>query len=184
MVTSVLVAAFAVVAVGPPAQAHGGQSADEGYVIVQQALTYLVDESGKAGTTEALMKVDAALAAKDQDGVAIAKVRQAKTALQAGDSAAARVLLQDSISEAVNALKPAVGNQTGTKTVLNPFPSRGPFSLTEGMILALSVLVLAAGVVLAVRFRPREGLRELGRDISGVKGLRHEGPEATSTGRK
>ncbi|TDW28884.1 hypothetical protein EDD25_0543 [Cryobacterium psychrophilum] len=145
--------------------------------MVQQALTYLVNEPGQSGTTEALMKIDAVLTAEDQDGVDVATVTEAKAALQAGDAAAARVLLQDSITEAVNALQRAVAQQTGTKIVLEPFPSRGPLTVTEWMILALSALVLAVGFVLAVRFRPSEGLRELGRDISGAKGMRHEGGE-------
>ena len=67
--------------VGQFAWAHGGESAAEGYVMVQQALSYLVNDPSPAGTKNALMKVDEALVAKDQDGVAVAEVRQAKTAL-------------------------------------------------------------------------------------------------------
>jgi hypothetical protein len=156
-----------------PAWADGGDPLDEGYVIVQQALSYLVNDASAAGTTEALMngttealmKVDEALAADDQDGVDVAVLREAKTALQAGDTAAGRELLQESITAAVTALAPATGEETGTTIVLGPLSDRAPFSITKWILLASSLVVAAVGVWLATLFRPRESLKELSRDI-------------------
>ncbi len=177
-------ALLGVIAVGQPAQADGGQSADEGYVMVQQALSFLVNEPGEDGTAEALMRVDNALAAEDQDGVDVSMVNEARDALVAGDTVAARTLLQDSITEAINELSPAVGEQTGTTIVLAPFPPRGPLSLVEWMLLALSAIALAIGIALSVRFRPGESLKELRRDISDAAGENSKRSEATVAGEK
>lgn len=184
MVSGALIAVLGVVAIGQPASADEGQSLDEGYVIVQQALSYLVNEPNTSGTTKALMKVDEALAAKDQQGVDVSKVKEAKIALRLGDAAAGRTLLQDSITEAVTALKPAIGVQTGTTTMVAPLPPRGPLTFVDWILLALSVIVAAIGAVLATMLRPRESLRDLGRDISGARGLRHEHSEVLSRGEK
>jgi hypothetical protein len=183
VVSSVLAAVLGVFLIGQPAWADGGQSANEGYVIVQQALSYLVNEPGMSGTTEALMKVNEALAAKDQDGVDVAKVEEAKAALKAGDTAAARTLLQDSITEAVTALKPAVGMQTGTTTMLAPLPPRGALSPVDWILLAASVIFGAIGVALAAMLRPRESLRQLTLDIQAADARLVESTHATSTGR-
>ncbi|MCY0906411.1 hypothetical protein OS914_16180 [Arthrobacter sp. H14-L1] len=151
--------------------------------MVQQALSYLVNDSSQAGTTQALAKVDEALAAKDQDGVAVADVEQAKTDLMNGDTKSGRALLQGSIAEAVAALKPAVGEETGTTIMVAPFESRGSLTVTDWVFLVLSVLIAIGGTILAVRFRPPEGMRDLRRDILGAEGLRHQSPQPKSNGR-
>lgn len=173
---------LSVTLVGQPAWAHGGQSATEGYVMVQQALSYLVNDSSPTGTANALGKVDEALAAADQDGVNVAEVQQAKSALSAGDTAAARKLLQTSISDAVAALKPAVGEETGTSIMLPPF-TQGPISVTGWVFLLLSALVAIGGAILAMLFRPREGMRQLRRDILAADGRRSPSPQLNSNGR-
>ncbi|MES2094856.1 MAG: hypothetical protein V4531_13755 [Actinomycetota bacterium] len=177
--TSVVAAVMGVFLVGQPALADGGQSASEGYVIVQQALSYLVNDPGKSGTTEALMKVKEALAAKDQDGVDVSTLEEAGAALKAGDAAAGRTLLQDSITEAVTALKPAIGVQTGTTTMLAPLPPRGALTPVDWILLGLSVIFAAIGVALASMLRPRESLRQLGLDIEAADArLAHSSPAA------
>ncbi|MDQ6751847.1 MAG: hypothetical protein M3017_00160 [Actinomycetota bacterium] len=178
-----LVVFLSVTLVGQPAWAHGGQSPTEGYVMVQQALSYLVNEPSPAGTAEALTKVDAALAAKDQDGVAVAEVQQAKTDLMNGNTQSGRALLQGSIAEAAAALKPAVGEETGTTIMVAPFVSGGSLTVTDWVFLVLSVLVAIGGTILAVRFRPPEGMRDLRRDILGAEGLRHQSSQLKSNGR-
>ncbi len=178
-----LVVFLSVALVGQPAWAHGGQSPTEGYVMVQQALSYLVNDPSPAGTTQALMKVDEALAAKDQDGVAVAEVKQAKTDLMNGDTKSGRALLQGSIKEAVAALKPAVGEETGTTIMVAPFVPHGALTGTAWVFLVLSVLVTIGGTILAVRFRPPEGMRDLRRDILGAEGLRHQSSQRESNGR-
>lgn len=135
--------------------------------MVQQALSYLVNDP--ASTAGALAMVDKALSAPDQDGVAVPTVQAAKTALQAGNTDQARILLQDSITAAVAALKPAVGEQTGTTTVLPPLPPRSGLSGTDWLFLALSALVAVGGILLSVLFRPHESLRDLRRDIEGKR---------------
>ena len=163
---AVLLAVLGGAAVAQPAWADGGQSAAEGYVMVQQALSFLVNDTGPDGTAQALVMVDDALAAKDQDGVAVAEVRAAKTALEAGKTAEAQALLQGSITEAVAGLKPAIGEETGTTVMLGPLPPRGTLSGTDWAFLGLSLLVALAGAVLAFLFRPRESLRDLRHALS------------------
>jgi len=159
-------------AIASPAGADGGQSADEGYVMVLEALSFLVNDPGPDGTAEALSMVEDALEAEDQDGVDVSTLERAATALEAGRTEEARMLLQDSIAEAVASLEPAVGEETGTTVMLAPLPPRGALSVTDWVFLSLSVLVAAVGIVLAVIFRPTESLRELSRDIAAARGRR------------
>ena len=175
---------LSVTLLGRPAWAHGGQSATEGYVMVQQALSCLVNDASPAGTAKALLKVDEVLAAKDQDGVAVAEVQRAKVALTAGDTATARTLLQGSIAEAIAALKPAVGDETGTTIMVAPFVYRGSLSVTDWILLVLSVVVAIGGTILAVRFRPLEGMRDLRRDILGAEDRRYQSSPLKSNGRE
>ena len=171
---------LSVTLVGQPTWAHGGDPSTEGYVIIQQALSYLVNDSSPVGTENAMVKVDEALAADDQDGVDVAEVQEARSALAAGDTVAARTLLQDSIAEAIADLKPAVGEETGTTTVMPPF-TQGPRTLTDWVFLVLSILVALGGAILALLFRPREGMRELRRDILAGDGAGDRSPRLTST---
>jgi len=152
--------------IAQPASANGGDANTEGYVLIQQALGHLFHDTGPVGTDEALMKVSELLNAEDQHGVAVDEVRQAKTALEAGKIVEARTLLQGSIAEAVAALKPATGDETGTTIVLGPLPPRGPLTGWDWAFLLLSALAALLGAVLAVLFRPRDSLRELRHTLS------------------
>lgn len=149
-----------------PASADGGQSAEEGYVMVLQALSFLVNDTGPDGSAQAGAMVEDALAAEDQDGVDVTTLEQARTALEDGDTEQARTLLQDSIAEAVAGLEPAVGEETGTTEMLPPLTSQDALSVTDWVFLALSALVATAGIALAVLFRPTESLRELRETIT------------------
>lgn len=144
-----------------PAWADGGQSADEGYVMVLQALSFLVNDSGPNGSAQASAMVEDALAAEDQDGVDVATLERARTALEDGDTEKAQTLLQDSIAEAVAELGAAVGDETGTTQMLPPLSAQEGLSTIDWVFLALSVLIAVAGIGLAVLFRPTESLREL-----------------------
>ncbi|MBX9640490.1 MAG: hypothetical protein K2X97_12385 [Mycobacteriaceae bacterium] len=141
-------------------------------MMVQQALSYLVNDPGPDGISQALTMVDDALAADDQDGINVATLERARDALQAGEASAGRTLLQDSITEAVASLRPAVGQETGTTEVLPPLPPPGALSATDWVFLVLSAFVAVVGVLLATRFRPRQSLRELGRDIQAAQDSR------------
>jgi len=141
------------------ASADTGNPSSEGYLLVQQALGHLVHDPGNLGPV--LEKVDAALAAPDQDGVSLAELEQAKAALQNGSTAQGRALLQESITVALSTLKPATGDQTGTTVVLEPLPPRGGLTGADWGVLALSILALLTGLLLAYVFRPHEDVREL-----------------------
>lgn len=143
----------------PLASAHEGDPSSEAYLLVQQALGHLVHDPGNLGP--ALEKIDAALAAPDQDGVSLADLEQAKAALQAGDSARGRALLQDSITVALSTLKPATGGETGTRVVLDPLPPRGGLTGADWGFLTVSMLAILTGLLLAYVFRPHKNVREL-----------------------
>ncbi len=150
-----------------PAWAHGGAGgAEEGYVMVQQALGHLAHDPGPAGVADAEAKIKEALSATDQEGVDVAIVRQAQTALTAGRTQVAQGTLQKSIAQAVAALKPAMGEQTGTTVVGEPLPGRGSLTGSDWTLGSLSLLLLVAGVGLALRFRPAQNLAELRRGLT------------------
>ena len=145
------------------ASAHGTGETKQGYVLVQQALGHLAHDSSHVGVEGAMEKVNDALATKDQAGVDVAEVRQAKTALEADQVAPARVLLQHSIKLATSHLLTAVGEETGTTVVGLPLPGRGALTAADWALGSLSFVALFAGLVLAVFFRPVHNLRILKR---------------------
>lgn len=170
----VLVAAvglFGLLYVAPPASAHGEGETQEGYLLVQQALGHLAHDTSHTGIELALEKVDDALATKDQDGVAVAEVEKARLALEAGHPVQARVLLQDSIKEALRMLPPATGNGTGTTVVAPALPGRTALSGQDWGFLVVSVALLVVGLALAFRFRPHDSVRQL-RRLLGASGTR------------
>ncbi len=67
------------------AWADMGQSPPPNYVVVQQAMSYLVNDPSAMGAENALAKVNEVLSAPPAAGVDVAEVRQARSALQAGD---------------------------------------------------------------------------------------------------
>jgi hypothetical protein len=165
----------------PAASAHEGSPEGEGYILVQQAIGYLLDMPGPEAAMHAQEKVSAALAAADQEGVSVDRLRQAQSALEGGRADEARALLQESITDAVAALPPAKGLDTGTGTVLSPLGAS--FAPWPGwLFLALSVLAVGAGAWLAVLFRPREGVRALRREM-GLAG-RHRGQDGPEGDRR
>ncbi len=145
----------------PPAFAHGEGESVEGYALVQQALAHLAHSSERASVMDAMEKVDDALATEDQEGVNVAEVEQARAALESGDIAAARSLLQDSIIEAMSALAPAVGEETGTTIVHDALPQRSGLAGGNIGFLIASITILLAGVALSWRFRPSESVATL-----------------------
>ena len=127
--------------------------------MVQQALGHLVHDPGDVGP--ALEKIDAALAAPDQDGVSVAELQRAKAALQTGNVAQGRALLQESITVALSTLKPATGGETGTTVVVDPLPPRGGLTGADWGFLTVSMLAILTGLLLSYVFRPHENVREL-----------------------
>ena len=155
----------------PSALAHGGDESGEGYVLVQQALAHLAHDTSHVGMDLAMEKVDDALAAEDQDGVAVAEVERAKRALEADQVDRARSLLQSSIADALSELPAAVGEETGTTVVVPALDSKGELTGRDWLFLAVSTAALLAGVALAYRFRPSDTVADLRRRlVSGGPG--------------
>jgi hypothetical protein len=146
------------------APAHGDDESAEEYVLVQQAIGYLLNLPGDEAAMHAQEKIVDALASPDQDGVSVSQVRQARDELAAGRAEEARELLQNSIADAVKSLAPATGIGTGTGTVLAPLPAQ-PTGTLGWALLALSAIAASAGVWLALLFRPRENVGELRREM-------------------
>lgn len=148
-----------------PAWADAPGETTKGYLLVQQALGHLAHDTTKEGFMLAMEKVDDALETKDQAGVDVAQLQQARAALEAGQLAESRTLLQNSITVAVSQLKVATGLESGTTIVLLPLERRGSLNGQDWGFLLASLLVLGLGLVLSWRFRPEENIRELRQNI-------------------
>ena len=155
------VVAFVSFSSATPTWAHGNGETTEGYLLVQQALGHLAHNPTSAGIMLAMEKIDDALKTKDQAGVNVIQLQQARASLEAGQIKQGQALLQLSISQAMNHVKPASGEQTGTMIVLNPLPGRSGFTGGDWGFLILSILLLLLGAALAWRFRPPENVRAL-----------------------
>ena len=144
-----------------PAWAHGSGETAEGYVLVQQALGHLAHDTSANGIESAMEKINDALATKDQVGVDVAQVNQAKAALDAGNVHAGQALLQNSITDALSTLPPATGEQTGTKVLLSAQEGRGGITMAVWLTLLASSLMLVLGLVAGWRYRPKDRVRDL-----------------------
>lgn len=162
-----LLVALAGVGSASPAWAHGDGESEEAYLLVQQALGHLAHDPDSTGAMNALEKIDDTLAAADQEGVDIALVTDAQVALEALRIDEGRSLLQESIAEAISELKPATGEETGTTLVQSELPGRGVLTARDWGFLVVSLLLVAAGVALAAKFRPEDNLRTLRRRLGG-----------------
>ncbi len=149
----------------PPASADGEGETKEGYLLVQQALGFLANDTSMAGMDLAMEKVDDVLATTDQDGVAVDQVEQAKEALDADDAGRARTLLQASIKQALSELEPAIGEETGTTVVAPALPGRESLTGRDWGFLTVSLIFLLVGAGLAFFFRPSDNIRELRRRL-------------------
>ncbi len=145
-----------------PAWAHAGSGETEvGYLLVQQALGHLAHDKTSFGIDASMEKIGDVLKTKDQAGVNIAEVQQAKAALEAGQATQGQALLQHSITQAVSKLMPATGEETGTKVVLDGLPGRGALGGAGWAFLAASLLFVLLGSGLAYRFRPADTIDQL-----------------------
>ena len=162
-----------------PVWAHGDGETEEGYLLVQQALGHLAHDTNMTGVDLAMEKVDDALNTEDQEGVDVAELRRARAVLETGDVAQARAALAQSISEALSALPPATGEETGTTNVPSALPGRGALSGSDWLLLVLSVLLMGLGGGLAWRFRPRDNLRHLRAQLGSAPTTPPTGPEGS-----
>jgi len=174
-----LVAGFVLVLSAPGAAfADEPGESDQAKVLVLQAIALLVN------TPDEVMAIDEriadSLAAPDTEGVDLGLVEQAAAALAGGDLRRTRDLLQSSIgagpyvgtgvpepiregSGQPGAPAYAVGAQTGTVVVLDPYePGSGP-DRGELILLLLSAAAIVAGALLSWRARPADTVRQLRR---------------------
>ncbi len=98
-------------------------------------------------------------------GVDLAQVQAAKDALDTGDMGQARTLLQQSLQGGAP-MEAASGEETGTTVVHDSLNPRGHLAGGDWVLLAISVLALALGGWLAVRYRPHESVRVLRRQLA------------------
>jgi hypothetical protein len=137
-------------------------------------------------------RIEDALAASDQSGTDLAKVKEALSLVQPGSSAAtldqARQILVSAIrirfasgygsvpgpGEVGMAESPyATGGETGTTAVLDELkPARGISDGGDAILLGLAVVSVITGVVLAHRWRPRDTIREFRHRITRPKEIR------------
>lgn len=165
-VVAVVAVVAALLAAPATAWAHEDGEAEEGYLLVQQALAHIAHDTSTEGIHEAMEKVEDALETVDQEGVDVAEVEDAMAALEAGDVDMARDLLQDSIEEALHDRPLATGTKTGTTLVLPETSGRSGVDGPEWAFLITSMATLLLGGWLALRFRPRDRLRDLRRTLA------------------
>ncbi len=145
-----------------PALAHEGDS-DQASVLVLQAIGIIVnkpDDMDEIGD-----KINDALNAPKKEGVDLAQVQAAKDALDNGNMGQVRMLLQQSLQGGAP-MEAAAGEETGTTVVHDPLNPRGHLAGGDWVLLAVSVLALALGAWLAVRFRPPQSVRVLRRQLA------------------
>lgn len=176
-ILSVAVAAVLMLWTGPAAADEPGES-DEARVLVLQAIALIVSTPNDMHMIEE--RVEDAIQAPHQEGVDMASVEKATTALEEGDLQRTRELLQVAIGAGPfvgsGVPKPigetsgepgrpafAVGAESGTSVVLDAYRSDTALNGGEVVLLILSVAVIAVGVLMAWRFRPPETVRQLRR---------------------
>ena len=175
LVTALSIALLALVALtAAPAAAHEEEGSQDAGVLVRQAIALIVNTPSNRMAIED--KIDDALKTKRQQDVAVSLVEEAKDGLGRGDIHQARAKLEASIGatphagpyvlpvrETSVAPSPALvtGAETGTNVAGDPLVVRRRVGGQDAVLLALSIAAIAAGVVLAVRFRPPVPIREL-----------------------
>lgn len=132
-------------------------------------------------------KLDDAKASTESDGVNLADVDLAMTALRAGDMPRVRTLLEAAIGAKVDVtgldvrhvlqvpaglpvISLATGEQAGTLVVADELPGRGPLDGGDAGLLAAAAVAAVAGIVLSVRYRPAHSIHTLRSDASPREG--------------
>jgi len=158
---------------GGPAGAHEGEGSEEAGVLVRQAIALIVNTPNDTMAIED--KIVDATESDDQEGVDIALVRRAKDALDAGNLHRARALLEVAIGarphlssalpldvgkapaapgSGTAALNLATGDDPGGGLADDPLVARRHLDGRIATTFALSLVAIAIGVGLAVRYRP------------------------------
>lgn len=140
-----------------PAFAHGGGDSKEARVLVVDALAYLANKPD-GYLDNVTDKIGDALEAPIPDGVDLAKVEQAKAALDSGDLVAVRTYLTESLEPIT---EPITGMETGTTAMPDPLAGHTTWNGASWTYTVLCVLAVLLGLALGFRWRPNESLREL-----------------------
>lgn len=170
LAVSVAVGLVGSLVLAPSAMGDEPGETDEGYVLVQQALSHLAHDSSHEGIHLAEETVHDALETEHQHGIDVPTLERAMEALETEDVEGAQQLLQDSISEALHDSEPATGMQTGTTTVEPELPGRSGLAAEDGGFLAASVIAVLLGAWLTFRFRPQDSIRDLRGRLAGSDG--------------
>lgn len=163
-VAGTLLVAVAFFATTVPAAADEPGESDEASVLVRQAIVFAAQES--PDPMKVLEKVEDALEVDNQEGVDIALVAEARDVLDAGgDVKEARALLERSIGAVpASGDEPnpightptgATGAEPGEELVADPLPGDRDVDGGDAALLAVSGGLVAIGVWLALRYRPR-----------------------------
>ncbi len=163
ILAALLVGVWLTTLAAAPAMAQDEGESDQASVLVLQAIGFIVNKPGDMDDISD--KVDHALKAPDKDGVDMAQVQAAKDALDKGDMGQVRTLLQQSLKPGAP-MPGAKGEETGTTVVHDGLSTQGRLAGGDWVLLVLSVLALALGVWLALRFRPAESVRVLRRQLA------------------
>jgi len=168
---------------GVVAVAHEGEGEVPAIDLVRQAIAYIVNTPDDMDAI--VDKVDDAAESKDDSGVDMALVEQARSALDHEDMMAARSLLQRAIGAQADMsgtdvhpilqvpkgaadVELATGEQTGTNVTVDPLPGRGDLTGTDIAVLGIAAAFTLAGLVLGWRWRPRDTIRALRRRFAGA----------------
>jgi len=172
MRTPMFVAAMAVataLALAGPAGADEPGESDESAQLVRQAIALIVNTPGDMEGIED--KIVDAQEAQNQEGVDLALVAEAEEAFEREDMHEVRLLLERSIgaqphsgeqdplpigeTRGTPGMEMATGAETGIDVVTDELEPDRDLSGTDGLGLVALAALAAAGVWLALRFRPR-----------------------------
>ena len=144
------------------AWAHGEDENASAYDLVRQAIALIVNTPDDHEAIED--KVHDALEAEDTSKVTLSHVQQAMDALDADNMDQARRKLEAAIGARVYTGRadpvpigepaPPTGAETGTVAAVDGIPGRAALSGGDWVLIVISILGGAAGVVLAIRPRP------------------------------
>jgi hypothetical protein len=147
------------------AWAHGEDENAPAYDLVRQAIALIVNTPDDHEAIED--KVHDALEAEDTSRVTLSYVQQAMDALDADNMDQARSELEAAIGARVytgpadpvpigGPAPPPTGADTGTVAAVDGIPGRAALSGGDRVLIVVSVVAGAAGVLLAIRPRPHE----------------------------
>jgi hypothetical protein len=180
-VAATVSAAVLVFPAGPAAADDAGES-DEARVLVLQAIALIVNTPDEMHEIEE--HIERAIEAPHDEGVDLEGVEQAMATLMEGDLQRTRELLQTAVGagpfvrpglpEPIGETSgepglPAVGAEAGTTVVLDEYRPDTGLDGGDVVLLAVAVAAMAAGALLAWRFRPPESVRQLRRSAAASK---------------